>query len=191
MRPTRLERRRVPALAPALAALACLAPATVAAAADAPPAKHGAPQRLVVRGDATVVDRPCSAHHCHFAYAGGAFRGTLGSGAYSGGFDFDPADVFPNGEGGVCAPIRGRIVLGVGSPDRLVLALRGHSCQDGAHDPTTSAFTTVARFTVERGAGRYADARGTGILASAEDAADHDRLTLIGRRLVANVPGRP
>jgi hypothetical protein len=49
----------------------------------------------------------------------------------------------------------------------------------------------VARFTVEHGRGRYADAGGSGILTSAEDAADHDRLTLIERSLVANVPGRP
>jgi hypothetical protein len=56
------------------------------------------------------------------------------------------AELFPNGEGGVCAPIDGRIVLGAGSADRLVLALSGDSCQDGAGDVTAASFTGIASF---------------------------------------------
>ena len=181
MRTTRLERGRRPVLALAAVALAGLALATTAVATTAQAAKHRATQPLVVRGDSTIADRPCAPDDCHLEYAGGRFRGTLGTGDYAGSFDFDPANIVPNGEGGVCAPIRGTIVLGAGSPDRLALALRGDSCQDGAGNPATSSFTTIARFTVKYGTGKYANAGGSGILSSSEDAADHDRVTLIGR----------
>ena len=63
------------------------------------------------------------------------------------------AEAFPNGEGGVCAPVAGRITLGAGTPDRIVLAVAGDSCQDGAGDPTTSSFTGLGRFTVAYGTG--------------------------------------
>ena len=43
-------------------------------------------------------------------------------------------------------------------PDRLVLAVAGNSCQDGAGNPATSSFTGLARFTVEYGTGAYAKA---------------------------------
>jgi hypothetical protein len=181
MRTTRLRRRHRHALALATSALAGLALATTAIATNAQPPKQSPTQRLVVRGDATIIDHPCAPDDCNFEYAGGTFRGTLGAGSYTGSFDFDPASIFPNGEGGVCAPIRGTIVLGAGSPDRLVLALRGDSCQDGAGNPTTSSFTTAARFTIEHGTGKYANTTGGGILNSTEDATDHDGLTLIGR----------
>jgi hypothetical protein len=181
MRITCLKRGRRHALALAAVALAGLASGATAVATSAQPGKHAAAQPLVIRGDSTIVDHPCAPDDCHFEYAGGALRGTLGTGEYTGSFDFDPATAFPNGEGGVCAPIRGTIVLGAGSPDRLVLALRGDSCQDGAGNPATSSFTTVARFSVEYGTGKYANATGAGILSSAEDVSDQDRMTLIGR----------
>ena len=69
--------------------------------------------------------------------------------------DLHVAEAFPNGEGGVCAPIEARIVLGTGTPDRLVLAVDGDSCQDGAGDPTTTAFTGLGRFSVKHGTGEY------------------------------------
>jgi hypothetical protein len=178
---TRLGRGRRPLLALAAVALAGLALALTAVVTSAQPAKHRVTQRLVVRGDSTIVDSPCAPDDCHLEYAGGKFRGTIGAGDFTGSFDFDPATVYSNGEGGVCAPVGGTMVLGAGSPDRLVLSLRGDSCQDGAGSPATSSFTTLVRFTVDHGTGKYAEATGRGILSSAEDAADHDRLTLIGR----------
>jgi hypothetical protein len=72
-------------------------------------------------------------------------------------------------------------VLGKGTPDHLVLALSGASCQDGAGPVTAASFTTVARFTVVRGHGKYAKARGGGLMTASEDAADRERITLIGR----------
>ena len=72
-------------------------------------------------------------------------------------------------------------MLGEGTKDRLVLAVAGDSCQDGAGDPTTSSFTGMAEFTVKHGTGTYAKARGRGLATFSEDAADHDRMTLIGR----------
>ena len=91
------------------------------------------------------------------------------------------AEGFSNGEGGVCAPVDGRIVLGTGSPNRLVLDITGDSCQDGAGPLPASSFTTLTRFTVKYGTGTYAGARGSGVASFAEDAADHDRMTLIGQ----------
>jgi hypothetical protein len=93
----------------------------------------------------------------------------------------DLANAFPNGEGGVCAPVAGHLVLGAGTPDRLDLAVRGDSCQDGAGDPTQASFTGLARFAVVHGTGAYAKAKGFGIATSLEDADDHERVTLIGR----------
>jgi hypothetical protein len=75
------------------------------------------------------------------------------NGAYTGAVKLKVAEAFPNGEGGVCAPIKGRIVLGADTPDRLVLAITGDSCQDGAGDPTRTSFTGLAQFTVEHGTG--------------------------------------
>ena len=181
MRITRHKRGRGPALAIAVLALAGLMLEATAVATNAQPGKLQATQPLVVRGDSTIVDSPCGPKGCHFEYAGGTFRGTLGSGGFTGGFDFDPGSVFPNGEGGVCAPIRGTVELGAGTPDRLVLAVRGDSCQDGDGYVTTSSFTTVGRFAVADGTGEYAHAAGGGTLTSVEGADDHDRLTLVGR----------
>jgi hypothetical protein len=161
--------------------LAALAFATTALATGAGPGKRHTTETLVVRGDSTIVDHPCAPDDCHFEYAGGRFRGTLGAGDFTGSFDFDPATIYANGEGGVCAPIRGTIVIGDGSPDRLTLALRGDSCQDGAGNPAAGSFTMVARVAVEGGTGRYAGATGSGTLTSVEDPDDHDRMTLIGR----------
>ena len=73
------------------------------------------------------------------------------------------------------------MVLGEGSPDRLVLAVNGDSCQDGQGDPRTSSFTGLAQFVVKYGTGKYARTSGSGLASFAEDAADHDRMTLIGR----------
>ena len=143
-------------LAPTLALLALGAATGAAGASD----RHE--QRLVVRGDATAVDGPCDARACQVDLAGGRFRGTpVGTGAYTGDLRIRVGDAFPNGEGGICAPLKGRIVLGAGTPDRLVLAVAGDSCQDGDGPLETAAFTGLARFTVRGGTGRYAGARGT------------------------------
>jgi len=169
-------RRALALFAPALAAVALAG----AASAAATPQQHET-QRLVVRGDATVTDAPCDGGIC-IELTDARFRGTpVGSGDYTGALKLKVAEGFANGEGGVCAPIAGKIVLGAGSPDRLVLAIAGDSCQDGAGDPTTSSFTGLARFKVKYGTGIYAGARGNGLASFAEDAADHDRMTLIGR----------
>jgi hypothetical protein len=138
-------------------------------------------ERLVVRGRDTVVDT-CQAGVCRFELTDGAFNGTpVGSGAYRGAFRVPVAESFPNGEGGVCAPLDGHITLGTGTSDRLVLALAGDSCQDGAGDPRTSSFTGLVRFTVVYGTGRYGGVRGHGLGSFMEDANDHERVTLIGR----------
>jgi hypothetical protein len=152
---------------------------TLGAAASAQ-AKHLDSQRLVVRGTDTVVDHPCPGGLC-IELTGGSFRGTVGTGAYTGSLKLDLANAFPNGEGGVCAPVAGHIVLGTGTPDRLDLAIWGDSCQDGAGDPTKSSFTGLTRFAVVHGTGAYAKARGAGTATFLEDADDHERVTLIGR----------
>jgi hypothetical protein len=169
----------------ALAALALAVATNPAGAAGhgntGPSGQHHSEQRLVVRGDATVTDAPCPAGIC-LQLTDARFRGTpVGTGAYTGSVELKVADAYSNGEGGVCAPIRGQIVLGAGSPDRLILALAGDSCQDGAGNPTTTSFTGLARFAVKHGTGRYAGATGYGLASFSEDAADHDRMTLIGR----------
>ena len=94
-------------LAPALAVLALGATAGAASAHD---------QRLVVRGDATATDGPCDARGCRVDLDDGRFRGTpVGSGAYRARLRIAVGDAFPNGEGGICAPPEGRIVLGSGT----------------------------------------------------------------------------
>jgi hypothetical protein len=135
-----------------------------------------------VRGEDTVKDADeCPAGVCKLELADGAFRGTLGNGAYNGIVDLEVARAFENGEGGLCAPIRGSITLGAGTPDRLILALRGDSCQDGEGDVTQASFTGLARFVVKYGTGAYSKARGSGIASFSEDASDRERMTLIGR----------
>ena len=169
----------------ALVAGAAFAAATQAASPaghGAAPAKHHGEQRLVVRGDATVVDAPCDAGVCPLALTDGSFRGTpVGTGAYDGRVKLKVAETFSNGEGGVCAPLGGRIVLGAGTPNRLVLAVSGDSCQDGAGPVTATSFTGLAQFRIRYGTGDYAGATGKGLATFLEDAADHDRMTLIGR----------
>jgi hypothetical protein len=159
---------------------AVMTPAVAATTAGAAAPKHDS-KRLVVRGDATVTDTPCAAGVC-LELTGGRFRGApVDTGAYTGAIKLRVAEAFPNGEGGVCAPIEGEIVLGAGTPDRLILAVDGDSCQDGAGNPTTSSFTGLARFTVKHGTGAYSRASGNGLATFSEDAADHDRMTLVGR----------
>lgn len=171
-----------PALAvSALALVAAATPAVAAGHPDAAPAAKHHGQRLVVRGDATVVKGPCDAGVC-LELTAGRFRGTpLGDGAYTGSVKLRLADAFPNGEGGTCAPLRGRILLGAGTADRLDLAVSGDSCQDGAGALETASFTGLARFTVKRGTGRYARATGSGQATLTEDAGNHHRMTLVGR----------
>ena len=142
---------------------------------------HQGKQRLVVRGDATIVDGPCGAGVCPLEMTDGKFRGTIGSGDYRGTMKLRVAEAFPNGEGGVCAPIDGSIVLGAGTPNRLVLSVDGDSCQDGAGPVTAASFTGLAQWEVRYGTGIYDDARGRGLASFVEDAADHDRMTLIGK----------
>ena len=63
-----------------------------------------------------INDAPCPAGVC-LQLTDGTFRGTpVGTGAYTGSIELNVAEAFPNGEGGVCAPIRGEIVLGAGTP---------------------------------------------------------------------------
>jgi len=151
-----------------------------AAASHARADKH-VKEQLVVRGEATVRDTPCDGAVC-LQLTDGRFRGTLvGTGAYTGAVTLRVAESSPNGEGGVCAPITGTITLGADTADRLVLAIDGDSCQDGAGNPQTASFTGLAHFTVEYGTGSYRHARGHGLATFSEDAADRDRMTLIGR----------
>ena len=169
-------------LALVLAGLAFWA-ATSSASADQDGAtKHYVKQRLAVRGDATIVDGPCTAAGvCPLEITDGSFRGTTGTGDYSGSMKLKVAEAFSNGEDGLCAPIDGSIVLGSGSPDRLVLSVSGDSCQDGSGPVTAASFTGLARFTVKYGTGIFAGVRGSGLASFLEDAADHDRMTLIGQ----------
>jgi hypothetical protein len=171
-------------LAVVLAGLALGVATNAAGAADkAQTGKHGKKERLVVRGEATIVDNPsCPGGVCELKFVDGSFRGTpVGTGAYDGAVKLKVAEAFSNGEGGVCAPIEGRITLGTGTPNRLVLAISGDSCQDGAGPLPASSFTTLSRFTVKYGTGTYAGARGSGVVSSSEDAADRDRMTVIGQ----------
>ena len=164
----------------ALAAVALAVATSPAGAADS--ARTGRHQRLVVRGDATAVDGPCDARACQLKLADGRFRGTpVGSGAYTASLRLKVGQAFANGEGGICAPLDGRIVLGAGTPDRLVLAVSGDSCQDGAGPLDDASFTGLARFTVTYGTGSYAGATGGGLASFTEDAANHHRMTLVGR----------
>ena len=156
------------------AALAALALTSSASAAEKS-------SKLVVRGVDTVIDGPCPAGVCQLTLTDGAFRGTTGTGAYSGSIKLAVKSGFPNGEGGVCAPIEGEITLGTGTPNRLVLALAGDSCQDGAGDVTQASFTGVAHFVVKHGTGTYAKTRGYGIATFSEGVDDRERMTLIGR----------
>ena len=73
------------------------------------------------------------------------------------------------------------IVLGAGTADRFVLALCGDSCQDGRRqpgDPVVHRPRAVGRQARRR---RVRHAHGGGVASFAEDAADRDRMTLIGR----------
>ena len=155
----------------ALAALALTSSATAAETSS----------KLVVRGVDTVVDGPCPAGVCQLTLKDGAFRGTTGTGAYTGSIKLAVAAGFPNGEGGVCAPIEGEIVLGAGTPNRMTLALSGDSCQDGAGDVTQASFTGVTHFVVKHGTGTFAKTRGYGIATFSEGADDRESMTLIGR----------
>jgi hypothetical protein len=165
----------------AIALIAVAIAGLALAAASQADDKHGS-QRLVVRGDATIVDGPGGPNTIPLKIVDGSFRGApIGTGAYEGDMKLEVAKAFDNGEGGVCAPMRGQIVLGSGSPDRLVLAVAGDSCQDGAGPPPLSSFTGLAEFVVKKGTGKYAGYRGSGLATFAEDTADHDRMTLVGR----------
>jgi hypothetical protein len=168
-----------------LGALALSIATTGAAGAVAQASAASAPQhKLVVRGESTVTDGGCAAGVCKLQFTGGTFRGTpVGTGSYAGTVNLAVARITPNGEGGVCAPIGGRITLG-GGADRLVLALSGDSCQDGAGALDKSAFTTLATWKVDKGTGAYAKASGHGLATFSEDAADHDRMTLVGKLTV-------
>lgn len=181
-RPSQPIHRVLLALVGVALAVGALAFAAQAASAGPGPGavRHATGEPLVVRGEATVADAPCPGGVC-IELTGGAMRGTLGAGAYTGTVKLDVARAFPNGEGGVCAPISGRLVLGTGSPDRLAIDVRGDSCQDGAGPPDAASFTGMARFKVAWGTGAYAGARGRGLASFLEDAADRDRMTLVGR----------
>jgi hypothetical protein len=185
----RIPRR--PTLRPVLRALA-LAGGTLAVSAGVAGAtdhnktaagKHHGGQRLVVRGDAVAVDGPCDVHGiCAVELTEGRFRGApVGTGAYTGAIKLSVGGAFPNGEGGICAPLKGLIVLGAGTPNRLAVSVSGDSCQDGAGPPSSSSFTGLARFTIKRARGSYAGLTGSGLATFSEDAAKHHHMTLIGR----------
>ena len=167
----------------ALAAVALAVATSPAGAADsARTGRHHGEQRLVLRGDATAVDGPCDARVCQLKLADGRFRATpVGSGAYTASLRLKVGQAFANGEGGICAPLDGRIVLGAGTPDRLVLAVSGDSCQDGAGPLQDASFTGLAQFSVTYATGSYAGATGGGLASFTEDAANHHRTTLVGR----------
>jgi hypothetical protein len=185
---TSIKSRRLPAalalIALALAGLA-LASATSGAAAagagkNAQSANHRSSERLVVRGEGTLTDAQCPAGLC-LELTDGAFRGTVGTGAYTSKVELRVTEGFPNGEKGFCAPFTGQIVLGAGTPDRLVLKLLGDSCQDGMGELEKSSFTGLAHFVVKNGTGVYAKAWGSGIASFTEDVSDNESMTLIGR----------
>jgi hypothetical protein len=158
----------------ALAAFALVFATTSAGAADPG-------QRLVLRGQATAVAGPCSAVACPLELDRGRYRGSLGRGAYSGSLKLTIANSFPNGEGGSCAPLTGRIELRMRSADHIGLIVSGDSCQDGSGPLDGASFTGLARFRVTHGTGAYAGATGSGLVTFAEDAAKHHRMTLVGR----------
>jgi hypothetical protein len=165
-----------------IAAMAAAAPA-IASPPEGPTDKRHRSERLVVRGTDTVTELGCDGSDvCTMGITDGKFRGTpVGTGAYDGKLELRLGEAFPNGEGGGCAPISGHLTLGVGTPNRLMLAYWGDSCQDGAGDPTQSSFTNLAQFVVKHGTGTYNHARGSGLITFAEDNADVDRMTVIGR----------
>jgi hypothetical protein len=189
---TWMQFRRVPAtltlIAVAMVGLALAAATGAANSADADTSSqstnHRSSERLVVRGVDTVKevgDPSCPGGVCQLELVNGAFRGTpVGTGVYTGAVQLRVAEAFGNGEGGVCAPITGRIELG-DSPDQLVLALFGDSCQDGAGPLPEASFTNLAHFVVKYGTGEYAKAKGSGVASFSEDATDRERMTLIGR----------
>jgi hypothetical protein len=175
-----INRRRPWAIAAAsVAALAAAVPALPAQAEQT--ASKEVP--LVVRGQDTLSEGECDAAAvCRSQITGGQFRGTpVSTGTYDGTVNIHVGQAFPNGEGGVCAPVDGRLRLGTGTPDRLVLALKGDSCQDGEGDLTTASFTGLVRFSIKGGTGKYANARGSGLASFLEGADDRERVTLIGR----------
>ncbi len=191
---TWMQFRRLPTtltlIAVAMVGLALAAATGAANSADADTSSqstnHRSSERLVVRGVDTVKevgDPSCPGGVCQLELVDGAFSGTpVGTGVYNGAVQLRVAEAFANGEGGVCAPINGRIELGAaGSPDRLVLALFGDSCQDGAGPLTEASFTNLAHFVVKYGTGEYAKAKGSGVASFSEDATDRERMTLIGR----------
>ena len=165
---------------PLRAALILLAlGATTASTASAK--SHHDTERVVVRGTDVVAEGSCDATGCELPLTDGAFRGTLGTGGYTGTIKLQLPDAYPNGEGGLCAPVKGRIVLGAGSPDRLALAIAGDSCQDGAGPVNQASFTGLADWTVVYGTGAYAHARGHGTGTFVEGADDREQMTMIGR----------
>jgi hypothetical protein len=171
----------VPKHWPGLALLALALTAFALVFATGPAGAADQPQRLVVRGQATAVDGPCTAFACPLELARGHFRSSpLGIGAYSGSLKVAVGSAFPNGEGGICAPLTGRIELRQ-KTGTLSLLISGDSCQDGSGPLPGASFTGVARFRVTHGTGAYAGATGSGVASLTEDAAKHHRMTLVGR----------
>jgi hypothetical protein len=162
-----------------LLALALAAFTLVFATSSAGAADHQ--ERLVVRGQATAVDGPCTAFACPLELARGRLRGTLGRGAYTGALKITVGNAFPNGEGGTCAPLSGRIELHTRAGDRINLVVSGDSCQDGSGPLPDASFTGLARFRVTHGTGKYARATGRGLATFTEDAANRHLMTLVGR----------
>ncbi len=179
-----LPRALLALLALVLAGLALGAATSAAGAADkAQTGKHGKKERLVVRGDATIVDNPsCPGGVCDLAFVDGKFRGTpVGTGAYDGALKLKVAEAFSNGEDGVCAPIDGphHARRRHAEPPRARRLRRLVPGRRWARSPPRRS-PTLSRFTVKYGTGTYAGARGSGVASFSEDAGDRDRMTVIG-----------
>ena len=181
------QSRRLPAMlgliAFGLVALALILATSAAAAApqeSAQSANHRSTERLVVRGEDTIKDGPCPDGVCQLELADGVFRGTpVGTGAYNG--RAQGRRVVPERRGRRLRTDRRAHRARRRFADRLVLALSGDSCQDGAGDVTAASFTGIASFLVKHGTGAYAKAKGYGLASFFEDASDREHMTLIGR----------
>ena len=150
----------VPKHWPGLALLALALTAFVVVFATTSAGAAGAPERLVVRGDATAVDGPCDARACPLELTDGRFRGDPGRRRRLHRLAQARGRRAPSPTARAASAPRstGRIVLGAGTADRLVLAVSGDSCQDGAGPLAGASFTGLARFTVKHGTGSYAGA---------------------------------
>ena len=152
------------------------------AAGHAPSDKHQAKQQLVVRGEATVTDTPCGearlprAHRRPLPRHPGRHRRLHRRGHAQG------RRAVPQRRGRRLRPDRRRHHARRRHPGPPRARRRRRLLPGRRRQPRRpSSFTGLAHFTVKHGTGSYADARGHGLATFSEDAADRDRMTLIGR----------